>query len=513
MTPNIEYYRWVIDSNSWIMLWPEMGMALLGVIVLALDLIFSRFNTMSLVRMSSWIQLGMLGLLGVTHMLLAHLLPNYSLEGLHLFNNSIYIDGNADLQRGFILLSSFFVTRLAAVYLERRHLPSAEYLHFIVITAAALMIWVISRNFLLFFVALETAAIGFYLMSAFDNRSALSQEAGLKYLIMGGLSSAVMLMGIVLLYGACSDPALQMSSDEPFVFQQIQRFIQSNSDHVWVVAGSLMVMIGLIFKIGAVPFQFWVPDVYQGAPTPTMAFLGVGSKAAAAFVLLTLIKGPFASLGYLYVPLLSAVTLMTVLVGNLAALGQRNVKRLMGLSGVSHAGFLLMGILAVSKGVTWAEPVLYFYLAMYALSSFAITGVMVCVAPDEDALQSMDDYRGLYARNPFLAWVLGIGLGSLAGIPPLGGFIAKFLMLKAGFQADLQLIVVVSLIGVIISIGYYFAWIRVCFFKPEATELSKPAPAVPIQSISFSHRLLLGIISLVTLVCGIYQGGFWVLVR
>lgn len=203
-----------------------------------------------------------------------------------------------------------------------------------------------------------------------------------------------------------------------------------------MLVGAGLILCGVAFKIGAVPFQIWVPDVYQGAPTPVTAFLGVASKGAGFFVLVALLHGPFAALSHLTVPLLTLVTLLTLVFGNIAALTQRNVKRIMGLSGVAHAGIILLGVLA-STQVEWAMAAVFFYLVVYALASFAVFEVMAHVAPEEDSEQDLEVYANLMRKSPLLGGTLAVGLGSLAGIPPLAGFMAKLLIFVAAFQAGL----------------------------------------------------------------------------
>ena len=198
----------------------------------------------------------------------------------------------------------------------------------------------------------------------------------------------------------------------------------------------MLVLAGVAFKIGAVPFQIWIPDVYQGAPTPVTAFLAVASKAAGFAVLLILTQRVFAPYQGLVIPVLSIMAAATIIFGNLAALTQHNVKRLIGLSGVSHAGYLMIGVIAAYRE-PHAIGAIWFYLFAYLLASFAVFGVMAHVAGPNDADQELDHYADLARDQPFLAAILAIGLGSLAGIPPLAGFMGKLLIFVAAFKAGL----------------------------------------------------------------------------
>ncbi len=265
-----------------------------------------------------------------------------------------------------------------------------------------------------------------------------------------------------------------------------------------VKIGALLVVAGICFKIGAVPFQIWVPDVYQGAPTPVTAYLAVASKAAGFIVLIQLLHGPFIGLKEFLVPVLSVIAAATILFGNVAAVTQRNVKRLMGLSGIAHAGYLLVGVIA-SLYVPWAVYAVIFYLVTYLLATFAVFGVMSLAADADDANQELDHYENFARKRPFLGGVLVCGLGSLAGIPPLGGFIGKLFLFVAAFQAGLYGLLGISVLGVVISIYYYFGWIRECYFSAPSIEVVDDASC----SATLADRVLLGALVVATVVIGL----------
>jgi NADH-quinone oxidoreductase subunit N len=279
------------------------------------------------------------------------------------------------------------------------------------------------------------------------------------------------------------------------------------------------VLAGVAFKIGAFPFQIWIPDVYQGAPTPVTAFLAVASKAAGFAILLGLCgpQGPFAAYASLTMPVLTVMAAATIVFGNIAALTQHNVKRLIGLSGVSHAGFLLLGIVALGRGSGMAPGAIYFYLFSYLMASFAVFGVMTHLAGGNDADQELDHYAGLAKENPFLATVLAVGLGSLAGIPPLAGFMGKLFVFIAAYQSGARWLLALAALGVVVSIYYYFGWIKAAFFEtwtPPAD--ANAAPARPARTpVGFIAGLALGTLALASIALGFYQGplGQWLTMR
>ena len=239
-----------------------------------------------------------------------------------------------------------------------------------------------------------------------------------------------------------------------------------------------MIISGIAFKVGAAPFQIWVPDVYHGAPMPVTAFLAVSSKAAGFFVLLNLVNGPFAGMSEFLLPLLGFVATFTIFFGNLAACSQRNLKRMLGLSGVAHAGYLMVAIMASmilpgsSDRAVW---ILFFYLFTYLLASFAVFGIMGIANVSDDSEHEFSDYEDLAKKKPWIAFSLVIGVGSLAGIPPLAGFIGKLLLFSVAFETKLYFSLTAMVIGVVISIYYYFGWLReVCFHPRPIFEDDEP---------------------------------------
>ena len=417
--------------------------------------------------------------------------------------------------RMFFVLSALLVCVLATVTLERQPVPRVEFYHIVIVVAAAMMLLVQSHHFVMFFVALETVTVGFYILVSYFRTSAATLEAGLKYLILGALSSAILLFGIVLLYGVAGNRALPGAAAEPMNFSALHDFLAANPDNFLANVGAVLVLAGVAFKIGAVPFQIWIPDVYQGAPTPVTAFLAVASKAAGFAVLLTLALYVFGPLQEVVVPVLSAMAVATILFGNLAALAQRNVKRLIGLSGVSHAGYLLIGVIAAYRE-PFAVGAVYFYLLVYLLASFAVFGVMAHVSGRDDADQDLEHYAGLARERPFLGAVLAVGLGSLAGIPPLAGFMGKLLIFIVAFKAGLYGLLLVAVFGVVISIYYYFGWIKAAFFP--APRMPSPAGGVAASTalrVGWMAGAVMVVLAFASVVLGFYQGplGTWLTQR
>lgn len=487
----IEFLRGFTATNEWAAILPEIALGVLALSLLMAEMVLPTKRQSLIPRLASWGQLGVL--------LLAAGAVSAGLSSERVaFSGMILQTDITHMMRAFFLLSSILVCYLGQIYLSKQNLPRTEFYALVLIISAALMLLVQSHNFVMFFVSLETVTVAFYVLVAYCRTSQFSLEAGLKYLILGAMSSAILLFGIVLLYGAAGNPGLVASSTDALNYSELTNFVLLNADNAIVRVGALLVIAGIFFKIGAFPFQIWVPDVYQGAPTPVTAYLAVASKAAGFIVLMQLLRGPFIGLSDFLVPVLSVIAAATILFGNIAAVTQRNVKRLMGLSGIAHAGYLLVGVIA-SLSVPWAVYAVIFYLVTYLLASFAVFGVMGLVAGSDDAYQELDQYENFARKHPFLGGVLACGLGSLAGIPPLGGFIGKLFLFVAAFQAGLYGLLGVSIIGVVISIYYYFGWIRESYFSEPSREVQTDASGGG----SPSDRFLLGTLVFATVIIGV----------
>jgi NADH-quinone oxidoreductase subunit N len=493
----IDYLKGVAASNEWWVLGPEMMLGGSALVLLGLEIFLPRPDRRFIPAFAILAQAMILGAVILNF--------NSAWIGESLFGGLIQLSPLGQVARVFFLVASLLVSFLGTICLPRTRLPRVEFYHTVMIVTAAMMLLVQSSHFVMFFVALETVTIGFYILVSYFRDSALTLEAGLKYLVLGALSSAIMLFGIVLLYGAVGRVMINGVAHTGFEFGVLHDFLRHNPDNFLAVAGALLVLGGVAFKIGAFPFQIWIPDVYQGAPTPVTAFLAVSSKAAGFAVLLTLVNQVFTPLEGVLVPVLSLLAAATIMVGNLSALTQRNTKRLMGLSGVSHAGYLLLGVVA-SFTVPWASGAVWFYLFTYLLASMAVFGVMAYLAGPDDAVQEIEHYEHLAKSHPFLGGVLAVGLGSLAGIPPLAGFVGKLLLFIAAFQAHLHALLAVAIIGVVLSIYYYFGWIKAAFFvtwrPPAEQDLPPVRPALTAPT--WAGALTLAVLALATILLGFF---------
>ena len=379
------------------------------------------------------------------------------------FNGSFVNDALAVFFKRFFLLAAILVLFIAAEFSSRITAAVSEFYSLILFALAGMLFAASSNDFTMLFVSIELITITFYVLVSFQRSKLQSLEAGVKYLILGALSSAFMVFGIALIWGTTG--ALN--------FTKLAAVAPQFADSQIFLLGVLLVLVGLGFKIAAFPFQIWAPDVYQGAPTPTTAFLAIGSKAAGFVLLLRVLFTAVPSVTAHWANLLIVISGITILYGNLCALPQRNLKRLLGYSSISHAGYLLLGVAALSAS---GQAAVLYYLAGYLFTVLAAFAVIAIVMKNLDA-EDISSLAGLNQRSPLLAATMTIAMVSLGGIPPLAGFFGKFLLLKAVIEQapahpGYYCLAFAALAGVVISLYYYFGVIRAIYWSKAPADLS-----------------------------------------
>ncbi len=388
------------------------------------------------------------------------------------FHGTFINDALSLFFKQFFLIAAILVLFIAVEFSDRLAESSiCEYYSLIVFALAGMLFAASSNDFTMLFVSIELITITFYVLVSFQRSKNQSLEAGVKYLILGALSSAFMVFGIALIWGTTGELNFTKLAAVAPQFETSRIFL----------LGVLLVLVGLGFKISAFPFQIWAPDVYQGAPTPTTAFLAVGSKAAGFVLLLRVLFVAVPSVTVHWATLLIVMSAVTILYGNLCALPQRNLKRLLGYSSISHAGYLLLGVAALS---TSGQAAVLYYLAGYLFTLMAAFAVIVIVLKNLDNAE-VSSLAGLNQRSPLLAATMTIAMVSLAGLPPLAGFFGKFLLLKAVIEQGATnhayyWLAFIALAGVVISLYYYFGVIRAIYWSkniPDATPIELSAPA------------------------------------
>jgi NADH-quinone oxidoreductase subunit N len=382
------------------------------------------------------------------------------------FGGMFVQDGLSVFFKRFFLLAAVLVLVLAVEFSDRIAAGVSEYYSLIVFALAGMLLAASANDFTMLFVSIELITITFYVLTSFTRGKVAALEAGVKYLILGALSSAFMVYGIALVWGVTGK----------FNFNELSMVAARFVDNQVFLFGVLFILVGLGFKIAAFPFQMWTPDVYQGAPTPTTAFLAVGSKAAGFVLLLRFLFTAIPSVTAHWGKLLIVISGITILYGNLCAIPQRNLKRLLGYSSIAHAGYLLLGVAALSSA---GESAVLYYLSGYLFTTLAAFAVIALVMRHLDS-EDISGLAGLNERSPLLAATLTLAMVSLAGIPPLAGFFGKFLLLKAVLEQGAAnhgyyCLTFTALVGVVISLYYYFGVIRATYWSKDVSDLT-PIP-------------------------------------
>jgi NADH-quinone oxidoreductase subunit N len=446
----------------------EVSVIALGVVLMLADLFMPPERR----RFLGCVAIAALGLLLLTS------LSGYgscSLAGA-AFNGSFVEDALAVFFKRFFIVAAILVLFMSMEFSDRIAAGISEYYSLTVFALAGMLFAASANDFAMLFVSIELITITFYVLVSFQRSRLVSLEAGVKYLILGALSSAFLVFGIALVWGTTGK----------LNFNELASVASQFAANKIFLLGVLLVLAGLGFKIAAFPFQIWAPDVYQGAPTPTTAFLAVGSKAAGFVLLLRVLFTAVPSITAHWVNLLIVMSGITILYGNLCAIPQRNLKRLLGYSSIAHAGYMLLGVAALAGGVhnssAGGSAILY-YLAGYL---FTVLGAftVICLVMRHLDNEDISALAGLNQRSPLLATTLSLAMVSLAGVPPLAGFFGKFLLLKAVIEQGAAnpgyyCLAFTALAGVVISLYYYFGVIRAIYWSKDAPDLSPIALSAP----------------------------------
>jgi len=387
-------------------------------------------------------------------------------------SNMYALDALALFFKRFFLLSAVIVLLMSVEFADFIEASIAEYYALILFALAGMLFASSANNFALLFVSLELITVTFYVLTSFQRARLTSLEAGVKYLIIGALSTSFTVFGIALVYGISGK----------LDFSQLAAVASQFGGNRIFLFGLLLVMVGLGFKIAAFPFQIWAPDVYQGAPSPTTAFLAVGSKAAGFVLLLRVLFLAVPEITMQWSKLLIVISAVTILYGNLCAIPQRNVKRLLGYSSIAHAGYMLLGIAALSAA---GQSAILYYLSGYLFTVLGAFTVICLVMRQVDG-EDITTLAGLSQRSPLLAVTMTLAMVSLGGIPPLAGFFGKFLLFKATIaqgaaHSSYYWLVAIAVIGVVISLYYYLGVVRAIFWSRDLADLSPIQTSKPIR--------------------------------
>ena len=391
--------------------------------------------------------LGLMGILGLT------LSELNSPATYH--NNMIVVNKFSVAFSSLFIVLTIFLVALSYDFYEKHQTKISDYIAIKIFLLSGAVAMVSFGNLSMFFLGIEILSISLYVLAASDRMNIKSNEAGLKYFLMGSFASGILLFGICLVYGAMGT----------FDIIEISELSQSAELPSWFFIGIILLTIGMLFKIAAVPFHFWAPDVYQGAPALTTATMSTLAKVVAMASLFKLLTAMNVEITYGFQIVIVVISIASMTVGNIMALKQTNVKRMLAFSGISHAGFMLMALLSA----TTAAGSLLYYASAYSLAGIAAFTVLLYVCKDKGN-EEISHFNGLGKTNPILAAVLTASLLSMAGIPVFAGFFAKLMLFTQTIESGYLIVVIAAVINSIISIGYYFKLILAMYTKDAAEE-------------------------------------------
>ncbi len=387
--------------------------------------------------------------------LLALIINLSSLDTIYLFNESYLIDNLSNYMKIILVGSGIFVMLIGSKYIQVINLNKIEYPILILSSILGMMIMISSNDLIVFYMGLELQSLALYVLASFNRDNLLSTESGLKYFVLSALSSGLLLYGCSLTYGF----------SESTNFDQI--LINSTEFNYGTTFGIVFILVGLAFKISAVPFHMWAPDVYQGSPTSVTLFFAILPKIAALSVFIKFLYTPFANMNDQWQTIIVFISIASMIFGAVAAIGQKNLKRLIAYSSISHMGYALAGLATVSnQGIQSSIT----YISIYLVMNLAFFSCLFMLKRNDKYYENIEDLSGLSKKHPILSFSLLIILFSLAGIPPLAGFFAKFYVFLAVIEQSMYFLAIVGLLATVVAAFYYLRIIKIIYFDPEKEE-------------------------------------------
>jgi NADH-quinone oxidoreductase subunit N len=381
------------------------------------------------------------------------LIFNYPIETeLSLFNESYKIDYLSTFMKILTLVSGIFVMLTSSKYVQITKILKIEYPVLLLSSILGMMVMISSNDLIVFYMGLELQSLSLYVLASFNTKNLLSSESGVKYFVLSALSSGLLLYGCSLIYGFSNSTNFILIAEN------------LNSSNYGLTFGIVFILVGLAFKISAVPFHMWAPDVYQGSPTSVTIFFAVLPKIAALTVFIRFLYIPFINLIDQWQMIIVFLSIASMLFGAIAAIGQKNLKRLIAYSSIGHMGYALAGLsVGSNEGIQSAIA----YISIYLIMNLAFFSCLFMIRKSENYFENIEDLTGLSKNHPILSISLLIVLFSLAGIPPLAGFFAKFYIFMAVIEQSMYFLAVIGLLSTVIAAYYYLRIIKIIYFDPE----------------------------------------------
>ena len=399
-----------------------------------------------------------------------------NIDRVTLFNNSVVIDYMSSLMKIITLLGAFLALVISPNYLKTFMIYKIEYPVLILSSVLGMMVMISSNDLIVFYMGLELQSLALYVLATFNRDQVKSSEAGLKYFVLSALSSGLLLYGCSLIYGFSGSTNFNVISN------------QLNMNEYVLTFGIVFILVGLAFKISAVPFHMWAPDVYEGSPTTVTLFFTMVPKIAALTVFVRFLYVPFLNLIDQWQMIIVFLSIASMLFGAIAAIGQTNIKRLIAYSSIGHIGYTLAGLATGSNEGIQSSII---YISIYVIMNLALFSCLLMLKRNDQYYEQIDDLSGLSKNHPLLSFSFLIILFSLAGIPPLAGFFAKFYVFKAVIEQSMYFLAIVGLLSTVVAAFYYLRIIKIIYFDKEKEKYDQDHSLWLKFSLTFSTILIL----------------------
>ena len=443
-----------MDTMNLVAILPELLVACSAMVLLMLGVFRGNDST----RFVLWMAVGVI-------LVTFSWLLNLPAQEVTAFGGLFVTDGFGRFMKLLVLLGAGLTIAMSIGYIEREQMARFEFPVLMLFATLGMMMMVSANDLMSLYLGLELQSLSLYVIAAFRRDTVRSSEAGLKYFVLGALSSGMLLYGSSMVYGFVGSTSFET------VAEVLGAAPAGEAPSVGLIIGLVFVLAGLAFKVSAVPFHVWTPDVYEGAPTPVTAFFASAPKVAAMALLVRVMTGPFGDLTTQWQQIVVVVSIGSMVLGAFAAINQTNIKRLMAYSSIGHMGFVLVGLAAGSEAGVRGVAI---YMAIYLLMNIGTFACILCMRQQGRMVEGIDDLKGLSKTSPMMALALAVFMFSMAGIPPLAGFFGKFYVFLAAIQEGLYTLAVIGVLASVVGAFYYLRIVKLMYFDEPAESFDRP---------------------------------------
>jgi NADH-quinone oxidoreductase subunit N len=454
---------------------PEFWVLAMACVIMIVDL-FLREERRGIIHM--------LAMLTVIFAAIITLRGDYLVDGatsVTAFSGSFIRDPMGDVLKVFSFVIMGLIFTYSKFYLRGFKMFRADFFTLSLFALLGVMLLISANSMLMVYLGLELISLSVYALVAFNRDSSRGTEAAMKYFVLGSMASGMLLYGMSMIYGATG------SLDLPEIAKAIQ---QNGTNDILLTFGLVFVVVGIAFKFGAVPFHMWIPDVYEGAPPAVILFVSSVPKLAAFAMAYRLLSSGLGDLHVHWESMLSVLALLSIVLGNLAAIMQTNIKRMLAYSTISHMGFVFLGLL---PDTAFGYGASMYYVIVYGIMSVASFGMVILLSANGVEAEHLDDFKGLNQRNPYYAAIMGLVMFSMAGVPPMVGFFAKLMVLKAVIDAGMMWLAVTAVVFAVIGAFYYLRIVKFMYFDDPETETTIVAPVDFGTALTLNGAMILGL--------------------